>query len=370
MSSKADSKRDQEQDEDNRTIDVVSPYFNEIESFDNPETFPDLEFFVAGMEKPLLLHRKILAKTSGCLRTILKERRDQRLEWPYDTSNERDRKGLVKGLRFCYGETQSVSTKNGECIAMIAVLTRLQLTCLNDDMTLLTNFTVEEAKRKVETGVELLKTCIGYKECCGSNQNSLDKKLAAIMLTKENMRDHFKEVVDECLMVLPPDYLMIAEFGEPHTRCSEFCLRTKYVRLHSKTLSRGEKQALIGNCDWSTLNSQELRELRLADIIDKEELLEAHERALEYCEIKNEQANEMMRRTEKLMEERVKEVEKEKEKESERAKKAEREAEEQREYAERAEKEKEEHLRQMETLRSLLQRNGLHTCVPQSDEEF
>ena len=341
MSSKVDSKRDQEQDEDKRTIDVVSPYFNEIESFDNPETYPDLELIVAGMEKPLKLHRRILAKTSGCLKTMMKERQDQKLGWPHGTSNEVDRKTLVKALRFCYGETLNVSTKNGECIAMIAVLTRLQVTCLDDVMTLLTNFAVDEAKRKVETGVELLKTCIGYKECCGSSQKSLDKKLAAIVLTKENMCDHYKEVVDDCLMVLPQDYLMIAEYGEPHTRCSEFCLRTKYVRLHSKSLSKEEKQALIGNCDWSTLNSQELRELHLADIIDKDELMEAHEKALEYCEIKNEQAKEMVRRVEK-MEERVNELEKEKE------------------------KDKEEYLRQMETLRSRLQRNGLHACSPQS----
>ena len=183
MSSKIDSKRDQGQDEDERTVDVVSPYFNEIESFDNPETYPDLEFFVSGMEKPLLLHRKILAKTSEFLKTMLKERRDQKLEWPHDTSNERDRKALVKGLRFCYGETLNVSTKGGECISTIGVLTRLQVTCLSDVMGLLTNFVEEEAKRKVETGVELLKTCIGYKECCGSNQNSLDKKLATIVLT-------------------------------------------------------------------------------------------------------------------------------------------------------------------------------------------
>ena len=148
MSSKADSKKDQEQGEDKRTVDVVSPYFNEIESFDNQEAYPDLEFFVSGVEKPLNLHRRILAKASECLGTMLKERKDQKLEWPYDTNNERDRKALVKALRFCYGETLSVSTENGECIAMIVVLTRLQVTCLDDVMTMLTNFALDEAKRK------------------------------------------------------------------------------------------------------------------------------------------------------------------------------------------------------------------------------
>ena len=318
-------------------MEVVSPYPNEIENFDNENMYPDLVFVVAGMAKPLHLHRKILATTSEYFRTTLKETKDLRLEWPYDTSNEVDRDALVKALRFCYGETLSVDTKKGECCAMIAALLRLQVTCLDDATALLINFATDEAKRNLATGVELLKACTEYKECCGTSQFSLDKKLAAIVLTKDNMHDHYREVVDECLMVLPADYLMVAEYGEPHTKCSEFCLRTKYVRCHSREMNLEEKQALIVKCDWSTLNSQELRELRLADIIDKDELLEAHEKALEYCEIENERANEMIKRL-KTMEERVKELEKEKEKESEKVRKAEMEAGELRGRAERAEK--------------------------------
>ena len=45
---------------------------------------------------------------------------------------------------------------------------------------------------------------------------------------------------------------------------------------------------MVTKCDWSTLNSHELRELRLTDLIDKDELLEAHEKALECCEIEKE----------------------------------------------------------------------------------
>ena len=248
MSSAANAHRDQEQSGNEGTVDLVPPYHNEIESFDNADAYSDIELVVTGMPKSLQLHRKILATASGCFKTMLKGRKDTRLEWSCDTNNETDREALVKGLRFCYGETQSIGTKNDECCAMIATLTRLQVTCLDDVVATLINFAVDEAKRNIETGVELLKACTRYKECCGSNPLSLDKRLAAIVLTKDNMRAHYRDVVDNCLMVLPPEYLMVAEYGEPHTRWSEFCLKTKYVRLHSKELSMEKKEALVSKC--------------------------------------------------------------------------------------------------------------------------
>ena len=341
MSSVINTNRNQEQSGCEGTVEVVPPFPNETESFDNLDSYPDLEFVVVGMEKPLHLHRKILAHASGKVKAILDERRDQRLEWPFDTTKEVDREALVKALRFCYGETQTVGTKNGECIAMIVALTRLQVTRLDDVVTLLNNFAMEEAKRNVEIGVELLKACAGYKEMSDMSQLGLDRKLATIVLTKNNMQEHYKEVVDECLMALPPDYLMIAEFGEPHTRLSEFSLRTKYVRFHTNKLTKEQKQAMVTKCDWSSLNSKELRELRLADIIDKDELLEAHEKALEYREIENERATAMARKFERKMEEKVNDLERERDEERKRA-------EDMRKRAEIAEKEKEEKVKQAE----------------------
>ena len=161
-------------------------------------------------------------------------------------------------------------------------------------------------------------------------------------------------------MALPPEYMMFVEFGEPHTRLSEFYLRTKYVRFHTNELTKEQKQAMIAKCDWSTLNSQELRELRLTDIIDKDELLEAHEKALEYREIENEQATEMAKMLERKMEEKVKEVETERCEEMKRAEKAEREREELRRRATITEKEKEEKVKQAEMERD--------KCVKEAEE--
>ena len=297
------------------TVNIISPYHNEVERFDNAESFPELELVVAGLEKPLQLHKIFLAKVSGWIKPMLKGKGEQRVDWPFDTSKQTDREALVKVLRFCYGETLSVGTKNGECIVVIATLSRLQVSCLDEVVPKLSDFVLEEARKDVSIGAELLKMCIHYEECCKKGICTLNKELAKIVLTKENMVEHFREVVDECLMTLPPEYLDQVQCGDPHTRCSEFALRMKYVRWHSKEMSRDEMQRILYVCDWSTLNSQEFRELRLADLMNKDELLEAHEKALEYLEIENERATEMGKRIKREMEEKVDKIEKERAKE-------------------------------------------------------
>ena len=358
-------------------LDIPSPYQNELESFDNPDTFPDLEFVITGMERPLRLHRKVLAKTSEHIKEELKEKHEQKLVWACDTWNEVDKNALVKALRFCYGETLCVGTKDGECCAVIAALTKLRVTCLDEVVVNLKHFSVNQARKDVNTGVELLMTCAGYPECCGMNHDALNKELARVVLTKEMMHEHYKEVVDECLMLLPPEYLMLAEYGDPHTKCSEFCLRAKYLRFHQREMSTEEEQRVLMACDWSMLNSQELRELRLVDIIENGELLKAYEKALDYSEIENERANERAEKAKKEAEDtkkerdemikRIKEVEMERDQYKERAMKAEQEKEEmmkeiEKERSKMAKQAKEEgkkYQSRAETLEALLRGNRL-----------
>ena len=293
-----------------RTMEIGSPFSNEVESFNDPESFPDLKFVVSGMGEPLQLHKKILARASTTLKIMLKDHPSDKMEWMFETKNEIDKQALVKALRFCYGETLCVGTRDGECCALIAAFSRLQVTCLDEVISQLRNFTLELARNDLIQGVELLKMSTHYEECCKTNTCTLNKELAKIVLTKENMFEHFREVVDDCLMTLPLEYLDEAEYGEPHTWCSEFCLRAKYVRWHSKELSDEEKHAMVTKCDWSTLNSQELRELRLTDLVDKDELLGAHEKALECCEIEKE----LERRGKEMESQRANEAETERDK--------------------------------------------------------
>ena len=328
---------------DENTLFLPSPIRNnEVESFDDESTYPDLVLEVTGMEKPLHLHRTILVKLSGKMSELFRQADVKTLKWPFDTTNEIDRNALVKALRFCYGETMIVGTENGECCAMIAALTRLQVKCLDEVVVSLSNFTVEEAKRDVLVGTELLKACANYEECCGMNQCTLNQELAKIVLTKENMFQHFREVIDECLMLLPPEYLTLAEFSQPHSKCSEFCLRVRYMRNNSKKMTTEEKEAILGQCDWSTLNSDELRELRYLDIIDRDHLLEAYEKALEYCEMESTRANERADKAEREKDERVKQAERDRD-----------------EKVEQVKREKEEYQKQLETMQVIIRGNRL-----------
>lgn len=135
---------------------------------------------MGGLGQPLTMHRKILADASERLKQLLLPLRgtgEQRLTWPFDTSSEVDRMVLVKALRFCYGETMSVGVMNGECCAMIATLKRLQVQGLDSVVSILCKFANEESKKNVEVGVELLKACSRYIECCDENGEALNKNV-------------------------------------------------------------------------------------------------------------------------------------------------------------------------------------------------
>ena len=85
-------------------------------------------------------------------------------------------------------------------------------------------------------------------------------------------------------MTLPHRYLDCVQYGAPHTRNSEFSLRMAYVRYNGDNLDLAEKQAILSKCDFRSLNRQELGELRRADIIDNDVLLEAYDSALTHTE--------------------------------------------------------------------------------------
>ena len=79
MSSTSNSDSKQGQSEVN-TLNIASPYENTVERFDNPESFSDLDFVIAGLEKLLQLHKIFLAKSSGWFKPMLKGKGEQRIE--------------------------------------------------------------------------------------------------------------------------------------------------------------------------------------------------------------------------------------------------------------------------------------------------
>ena len=116
---------EKEKCQERETITLTAPpsFHGSIDLFDNEASSPDLDLVIEGLEKPLKLHKKIISKASNLIDKVLKENgcmkgneRDQ-IEWMFDTSNKVDRDVLVKALMFCYGDTVSVGTKDGECCA-------------------------------------------------------------------------------------------------------------------------------------------------------------------------------------------------------------------------------------------------------------
>lgn len=271
---------------------IYSPYGDNIELFNNEETLPDL-FFVFGEEEnteSLELHRGILARGSMLAQGTLKSKERagkadmNQMGWVFETKKEVDRNALVKALRFCYGESMRVGTRDGECCAVIATLSRLQMTCLNEVVEELVAFATEQAEKDVKVCAELLAATQDYPECRNANTCELDKALATILFTTKNLRDNYEDVVDNCLMRLPPEYLEMVEFGEPHTNCSEFNIRLQYVNHNGENTSAEEKREEINKCDLTTLNREELIKLKELGVVEPERMMILYDQTLEKTE--------------------------------------------------------------------------------------
>ena len=293
--------------EENETqILVESPFKNNRELFNNNDMFPDMAFVVPGLERPLLLHKGIMAKTSKFVQGLLKAKESaksgdaNRIEWPFDTTNKVDRDALVKVLRFCYDETMTVNAKGGELCAVIAALCRLQMTSLQEMVAKLTQFAVEQSEKDVSVGVEMLKETQLYAECRNPNTVELDKALAKVVLTPKNISEHFENVVNNCLMMLPMEYLDMAEYGEAHTQFSEFSVRAQYVKEHGSALSKADQEMIMKKCDWTILLSGELKELKKLNVVGQDVMIDLCNQVLSNTEKERDEFKERAERAEQF----------------------------------------------------------------------
>ena len=288
----ATEKEKEEQGEESPTITLPPPLSFKYNGdwFDKEDTFSDLDFIIAGLEKPLKLHKTILLQTSKFVKGILKAKQASKsascneIRWMFDTSKEADREALVKVLRFCYGDTITVGVDNGECCAVIAALFRLQVICAVDTVAKLSNFAKEQAETNLRAGVELLMATQQYPECSNTNLCALDKQLAKHVLSKKRIQEHHDTVVDQCLMKLPVVFLDIARYSKAHTKWSEFTVRTRYVRFNSGSLNQKEKEAIMKKCDWNTLMSRELNQLVQLGFVEQDTIIAMYHSVLERTE--------------------------------------------------------------------------------------
>ena len=294
-------------EEEGEFIIIKSPYGDNIELFDNEEMLSDL-LFVYGEEEDtegLQLHRGILGRGSRLAQGLLKSKEmtespdANQMGWVFDTKKKVDRDMLVTALRFCYGESMRVGTRDGECCAMIATLSRLQLTCLDKVVTELKAFAISQAEKDARVGAELMVATQDYPECRNVNICELDRDIARVVFTTKNLCDHYEEVVENCLMTLPPEYLDMVDFGEPHTRYSEFNIRLQYVKHKGENMSADDKRKEMNKCDLTKLNGDELGELKKLGIVEPETMKEMYEHALERTESEKRECQEHEKNTEK-----------------------------------------------------------------------
>ena len=264
---------------------IESPYEKDIESFNNDDSFPDLSFIVVSpTNMTLKVHKRILVRGSDLLKCMMKKCVDGKFQWKLEGDKSVDMKALVKALKFCYGEALSIGTKDGECCAMISVLHQLQFKYLIEMVDRIKVFALSQARKSVSIGIELLKSSTRYVHCSYSNSLQLNRDLAIVVFSKKNIHEHYKEVVDGCLLDLPIQYFDMVEYGEPQSMYSEFSLKMKYIREHHIPLLDKDKQALFHKFDLSKLTTQELRELRKENIMSAEKWQQECERAMEWWE--------------------------------------------------------------------------------------
>ena len=189
------------------------------------------------------------------------------MEWPFYLSAKR-RNALIKVLRFCYGETMSVTPK--EVCPVIATVRRLRLKCAATVLDGISKFAEDVASRDVDAGATMLRNCVKYEECC-SEDCPLDEMLCRVVLTKENLNKHFEEVVDNCLVMLKPSYLDKAEYADVH---QEFMVRAIYVEQRKGDLRDDEKKGVMSKVCTEHLNAGEFRKLRDMKLFSDSELVQ------------------------------------------------------------------------------------------------
>jgi len=304
------------------TLTVKSPFPNVINMYDgekdNEFCFADLAFkYQGGVWR---LHRALLANASNllygylscvCFQKAEKQTRRKTVngkdndddetgknktgiekegqmyvfDWPFDTTKQVDKDGLVTVLRFCYGENMVLNAQNCELnCAVFAAVMRLQIKCQDEVINQMKAFIIHTAQRDVELGARLLRASVDYDEL-KKESIEIDKELAAIEFTIDRLHGYFDVVVTNCLYFLPPEYLNLKCFGELHSKCSEFAIRSGYLTARGLPSSNKDlSREILAQVNPEQLNSTELAAVVALKLFTQQELLDWFPKALAACE--------------------------------------------------------------------------------------
>lgn len=285
-------------------IEIDSPYGDNTELFNEPNSFPDLELIVQGLDAPLHLHKCIMMRGSKLFQGLLNAKKlancssSNEVEWMFSTEKEVERVVLVKLLRFCYGETMRVKAESDECCALIAALKQLRLIRTDGVIAEIIHFVVDQAEKDVNFGANTLLTAQDYQECC-SDDCQLNTLLAKVMLDGKQISANYDTVVTKCLMALPPHFLDQATYGEPHTKYSEINIRMQYVMCNSERLGTEEKEEIMRPCELTSLNLEELKQFKRLGISPGKDMVKVYESVLERVEKERDEYKRRLEESEK-----------------------------------------------------------------------
>ena len=298
----------EDEEEVGQSFTVESPFPKVIHWFDCERFVPDIEFIIPGAEKPLLVHAVVLVQASTMFTALLKAKASshdrfnpetRRIEWMFDktATDEKYRTCLVKWLRFCYGEDQLFVWD--ECKAALAVLFQLQLECEEKVKKSMETDIIDISEENTECGCQMLVDCVSLnEEFRRKDLKQFCESFARTILCYDNIVEFSDAVVDKCLMVLPFEYLDVAEYDESHTELSEFNIRIKYIKEHESSLSVEDKRTILNRIKAKDLGSEELKQIRESRILEPDELIDLCLKSFQYNEEKSLSARMIMDRLE------------------------------------------------------------------------
>ena len=271
------------------TIIIKSPFPNN-QGMLGDDGYPDISIGFADCKEILRAHRSVLSRHSETMKELFRghkvdsrciyDAEANRVEWETRSQDkETGRAALFQCIKFCYGAELCVNTLNAA--ATIDALFRLKLVGGQDIQNRIEQHMVTVAKNDVESGSLMLRHCAEYEVSNSKGFSEICKSLSRAFFTTGNIEKHREIVVDNCLMELPPMYLDLADFGNPHTG---FSLRKEYVMKHKGVLSDTELRDVICKCQFESLTNAELKEMRKLHCVAERDMLNAYEKVLDDCE--------------------------------------------------------------------------------------
>ena len=279
---------------------IASPYPDHTAAFDNrtEDHFADVEVLLSQSAgeppRPLLLHRVLLSRTSHTFAALFRGEAVGTVCYNAATRRVEGLGSSVPGdvmvcwLRFCYGAPMHVEVRTA--VAALAALLWLRLRCSECQLQqVLEDFIVRAAGHEIQTGVALLQQCVACPACHSNSNSRVDCAVARCVLTRHNLEAH-RDIVMDCLVKLPAEYLGIAEYGAPHTECSEFSVRVAYLKHNRAALNDDEKRHVLPQSVLTQQSASVLNEL--CGVVDYSELVLAQETLLARMEKETEEASE------------------------------------------------------------------------------